>query len=1082
MKKQLFAISCMAVLLASCKEDALEINPEVTKEGVYATIEQPMMAEYTKSLNWGTNNDLVFTWAKNENVVVFGETDAALLRSLSAGESSTKLESKGFQLIDGINYYAYIPSSTFIIDSKSTEIPVVFTGQRQVSNGSTAHLKDYDYACASATKSEGENSLSFELKNQVAWIVLEHRFAEETKNVVSVTISSEESVFVTSEKLDVTSASYKYPKKSKEMTLDLGAESGDGLSFVAGELFRGFITVSPVDLSGKALTIKANLSDGTALDLGTYTFETINLQKNYVAVIRTKGTSEVKSVASIDGVEYATVNAAINAAVNGTKSVTIDILEDINENLVIEDTNEKGRTITLDFHGKKLSVIGESAVAVLVKSRGSDSFKNTLQIKNAIISSEFVGIKFDPKTSRTDLALYDCTINSAQGAVCTSQAVGSQIRIYGGYFSAINNAVIAGNGSNREGRNTISLDASSTTKEAPVIVGKTSTSGDAACGIYAPWKDIITINAAKINVENGVGILSRGGKITINNAEIVTTEPSEGYKGSVGDSRVVVPCKTVFIDTECDYPALSEASILIKGGKYSDNAGASYVAQGYSYAETGESPLAYEIVSSETKLIQDINSVAENGTVLVEDYVSLKSEPIKIQKNFILELAENAVITAGYTGSNVLNFCKENGNNTITGTGTVIGPKASSSAAIWVGGENQTLTIDGNVTIKGGESTNSSKDIASAVNIYNGKLVINNGTFISGTDASGNNSPAIYLTPRANETAILEINGGTFKSVSGKAQFLINCADDATSRCKVSIKGGIFYGFNPADNNADGAHTNYVAEGYTVNYDEASNSYTVVEAIGSTISSQEDLNNAITGAVQGEAVTVNLPSNSTFTLDNGIAHEGTKSRNITFEGNGTQTVDVVKNSITSSEGEEMNYQRGSTFTFKNVTIQGGTTPYGGIVCDELTYVECTIKGKLTLYGQAKFIDCVFENDMENQYSIWTWGGTDVEFTGCTFNTNGKAILLFAGPSNTKPTNLVVTNCIFNDSEKYVVEKAAIETGNDYGSTYNLVINKCTVNGFAINPEGTNTKSRLWANKKSMDAEHLSVIIDGVKIY
>lgn len=883
MKKQLFAILGMTVLLASCKEDALEINPEVTKEGVYATIEQPMMAVYTKSLNWGTNNDLVFTWANKENVVVFGETDAALLRSLSAGESSTKLESKGFQLIDGINYYAYIPSSTFCIDSKSTEIPVVFTGQRQVSNGSTAHLKDYDYACASATKAEGENSLSFELKNQVAWIVLEHRFAEETKNVVSVTISSEESVFVTSEKLDVTTASYKSPKKSNEMTLDLGAEGGDGLSFVAGELFRGFITVSPVDLSGKALAIKANLSDGTALDLGTYTFDKIDLQKNDVAIIRTKGTSEVKSVASIDGVEYATLSAAINAAVNGEKSVTIDILEDINENLVIEDT-KKNRTITLDFHGKSLNITGENAVAVLVKGGVKGTYKrNTVCLKNAVISSEFVGVKFDQQTNGVVLDLHDCTINSVQGAVCTSKAVNSQIVIRGGYYSATNNAVIAGNGSNREGRNIIYLEPSSTTNEAPVIVGKTSTSGDVACGIYAPWKDLITINAAKINVENGVGILSRGGEIIINNAEIITTEPSEGYKGSVGDSRVVVPCKTVFIDTECNYPALPNASITIKGGKYSDNAGASYVQQGFSYAETGESPLTFEVVSSETKLIQDINNVAEDGIVLVEDYVSLKSESIKIQKDFNLELAENAVITAGYTGyDNVLNFCQEGGNNTISGSGAIIGPKATSSAAIWVGGKNQTLTIDGNVIIKGGESTNDKVDIASAVNIYDGKLVINNGTFISGVDATNNNSPAIYLTPRNNETAVLEINGGIFKSVSGKAEFLINCYDDAKARCKVVIKGGTFYGFNPADNNADGEHTNYVADGYVVVKD--GDAYKVVKS--QVAVSEESLINALE---TDNVVTVDSPITVTSSIQSNspmttifVKYNGVLSSNISF--------------------------------------------------------------------------------------------------------------------------------------------------------------------------------------------------------
>ena len=1070
MKKNLVMLACAAMVMVACQE-SLDVTPTIENgKGIYATIEQPDFMG-TKALGYA-DGKLAFKWSVGDQIMVYGSDASAIYRVGEDGSSVTKLESESFTLNNGVTYYTFSPVEGTLSEAPKSAIPVSFENQVQSENSNTEHLRLNQYACAEAIVEN--NSVNFQFLNQVSWVYYSHTFDSDVKAAKVVMSVSEGEPFVLEGTLDATKGvsekgyitSIKATKTSNEMTLVLGES---GFEIAAGTTLDAFFTIHPVDLTGKVVTVKVFDSEGNELSSETFAGRAIarNAFKKFTE-------NSQKPVASLNGVEYVTVNDAINAAISGTTKVTIDILDDINENLVINDTRAIKRDITLDFHGKKLSVEGESAVAVLVKNG------KTIQLKNAVISSTFVGVKFDPQTNGVDLALLDCTINSEQGAVCTSQAIGSKIRIYGGYYSATNNAVIAGNGSNREGRNTISLNVSSITKEAPVIVGKTSTPGDVACGIYAPWKDLITINAAKINVENGVGILSRGGIVIINNAEIETTEPSEGYKGSVGDSRVVVPCKTVFIDTECNYPALSEASILIKGGKYSDNAGASYVPQGYSYAETGESPLAYEIVSSETKLIQDINSVAENGTVLVEDYVSLKSEPIKIQKNFNLELAENAVITAE-SGSNVLNFCKDNGDNTISGTGTIIGPKANSSAAIWVGGENQTLTIDGAVTIKGGESTNSSDDIASAVNIYNGKLVINNGTFISGTDASGNNSPAIYLCPRSGETAELEINGGTFKSVSGNAEYLINCQGDAISRCKVSIKGGTFYGFNPADNGADGEHTNYVANGYTVNYDEASNSYTVVEATGSTISSQEDLNNAITSATQGEAVTVTLPSNSTFTLDNGIAHEGTKSRNITFEGNGTQTVDVVKNAVTA-EGGELNYQRGSSFTFNNLTIQAGEGAYDGIVCDELTYVECTIKGKLTLYGTASFIDCIFENDMADQYSIWTWGGTDIKFEGCTFYTNGKAILLYGGSSNTKPTNLFVNNCIFIDSEKYVVEKAAIEIGNDYGSTYNLVISECIVNGFAVNPNGTSTNSTLWANKNSMDAEHLSVIIDDAKVY
>ena len=274
---------------------------------------------------------------------------------------------------------------------------------------------------------------------------------------------------------------------------------------------------------------------------------------------------------------------------------------------------------------------------------------------------------------------------------------------------------------------------------------------------------------------------------------------------------------------------------------------------------------------------------------------------------------------------------------------------------------------------------------------------------------------------------------------------------------------------------------NVVATQVTYEKDSFGNTYDKDATYPVIVSNQQQANDAITNATD-KKVNISIASGQTITLDSGIAHEGDKSRDITFSGDGSQTVDVVKEAVNATEGSELNYQRGSSFTFENLTIQAGSTPYGGIVCNELTFKNCTIKGKLTLYGKATFINCVFENDMANQYSIWTWGGTDVTFENCTFNTNGKAILLFG---EEKTTNLTVNNCTFNDRTNGAAGKAAIEIGDaNYGkhNNFTVVINNSTVEqGFAINTNGTSTGSKLWANKNSMDAAHLTVTIDGSKI-
>ena len=387
--------------------------------------------------------------------------------------------------------------------------------------------------------------------------------------------------------------------------------------------------------------------------------------------------------------------------------------------------------------------------------------------------------------------------------------------------------------------------------------------------------------------------------------------------------------------------------------------------------------------------------------------------------------------------------------------------------------ENANLTITGNGTFA------AKKDDCYAVDVQDGATVtIENGTFIG-------NIHAVYV-----QKGTAYIKGG-FYSVQQKYpdaakadEFVLNCydANRANGTAKIIVTGGTFVNFNPANCQAEGPDTNFVADGYSVISETKANGdvwYTVVKGTGVVPSTQESLNDGIKDSTNKD-VTVVMPANSSLTLDNGIANSSgsdNKARDITFVGDGTQTVDVITNAV-NAEGGQLNYQRGSTFTFENMTIQAGEGSFDGVVCDELTYKNCTIKGKLTLYGKATFINCTFENTMANQYSIWTWGGTDVTFEGCTFNTNGKAILLYGQATASNPTNLVVNNCIFNDRNNGTAGKAAIEIGNDYNATYTLTVNNATVNGFA---DGKNTNSKLWANKNSMDAAHLTVTIDGSKI-
>lgn len=134
---------------------------------------------------------------------------------------------------------------------------------------------------------------------------------------------------------------------------------------------------------------------------------------------------------------------------------------------------------------------------------------------------------------------------------------------------------------------------------------------------------------------------------------------------------------------------------------------------------------------------------------------------------------------------------------------------------------------DGEVTVKSG-SFLAKKNDCYAVDVQGGAtVVIEGGTFAG-------NIHAVYVYEGK---AI--IKGGFFSvqqpypKTGLEYEFVINCYDGnrENGTASVEIMGGTYVNFNPADNTAEGAHTNFVADGYTVVSETQANGdvwYTVV--------------------------------------------------------------------------------------------------------------------------------------------------------------------------------------------------------------------------------------------------------------
>ena len=129
---------------------------------------------------------------------------------------------------------------------------------------------------------------------------------------------------------------------------------------------------------------------------------------------------------------------------------------------------------------------------------------------------------------------------------------------------------------------------------------------------------------------------------------------------------------------------------------------------------------------------------------------------------------------------------------------------------VWAGNDWSLFSVrGGSLTVKNGTVKGKDNDCYACDVQYGGTLIIEDGIFVG-------NISAVYV-----HEGKAEIKGGTFSIVQTSDggdpyRFLLNCYDPNRQAGKASIvvTGGTFENFNPADNAAEGAGTNFVDEGY----------------------------------------------------------------------------------------------------------------------------------------------------------------------------------------------------------------------------------------------------------------------------
>lgn len=229
----------------------------------------------------------------------------------------------------------------------------------------------------------------------------------------------------------------------------------------------------------------------------------------------------------------------------------------------------------------------------------------------------------------------------------------------------------------------------------------------------------------------------------------------------------------------------------ITGGTFTADPSA-YLAKDYKIEMVGS---AYGVVPKSDAVAQNgektfvslqnaINDAKDNDTITLLKDVDLGNTVTVANKTVTLNMAGKTIYNTKVLWDSKPNAwslisVRENGNLTITGDGT-LKAKADDCYALDTQEESAKLTVE-NGTVIGN---------ISAIYAYLGDVTINGGNY-----------------------SIQQLNSNNVQDEYG---LTINCYDQhyKDKTAKITVTGGYFVHFNPSDNKAEGAGTNFVADGY----------------------------------------------------------------------------------------------------------------------------------------------------------------------------------------------------------------------------------------------------------------------------
>lgn len=257
MKSCFFPLAALALLASCTNEEFIQQNDPITHVTVTAS-DYEMDAETRTNLELSSSG-LTFTWAESDVIGIYPDegTQVSFPMENGAGAKTANFDGGGWSLRGSHTYAAYFPynvENTYF-NRPFTELPLIYTGQTQPENNSTADMGAFDYMVATASTAEsGSVTFNFKHVNSVLYIQLT---TSEAATFTQLTLSADEGLFTTLATVDITDATLTSVGISTELSMAL-----NNIAVGAGEKLYALMQIAPVNANGKTLTATLTASDG----------------------------------------------------------------------------------------------------------------------------------------------------------------------------------------------------------------------------------------------------------------------------------------------------------------------------------------------------------------------------------------------------------------------------------------------------------------------------------------------------------------------------------------------------------------------------------------------------------------------------------------------------------------------------------------------------------------------------------------------------------------------------------------------------------------------------------------------------